>query len=159
RVFGISGWYDGDNSRGVLLQQMGLSLESYAGAFDVRSNLYFPVGPLTRQTGLSLLPGSTQFQGDNLVYDLSRSWITAMKGFDAEIGRILPGQFLQDHGVAVYGGGYHFTDHEGDEITGASGRIQANLIAGLDTQLQVTYDNFFRTRVFFGLSWTFGALH
>src|SRR5262249_51167267 len=101
RVFGISGWYDGDNSRGVLLQQMGLSLESYAGAFDVRSTLYFPVGPLTRQTGLSLVPGSTQFQGDNLVYDLSRSWITAMKGFDAEIGRILPGQFLQDHGVAV----------------------------------------------------------
>jgi hypothetical protein len=159
RVFGISGWYDGDNSRSVLLQQLGLSVESYADPFDIRSNFYLPVGPLTRQSGLSLVPGSVQFQGDNLIYDQLRSYIVAMKGFDAEIGGLLPGEFLHDHGVRVYGGGYHYSDDQGDRITGASARLVANFLGGLDAQMQVTYDNFFRTRIFVGVSYTFGALH
>jgi hypothetical protein len=159
RVFGISGWYDGDNTRSVLLQQLGLSVETYADPFDIRSNFYLPVGPLTRQSGLSLVPGTVQFQGDNLVYDQLRSYIVAMKGLDAEIGTLLPGEFLRDHGVRVYGGGYHFSDDQGDRITGASARLVANFVRGLDAQMQVTYDNFFRTRVFVGVSYTFGALH
>src|SRR5262245_44013899 len=159
RVFGISGWYDGDNTRSVLLQQLGLSVESYADPFDIRSNFYMPVGPLTRQSGLSLVPGSVQFQGDNLIYDQLRSYIVAMKGFDAEIGGLLPGEFLHDHGVRVYGGGYHYSDAQGDRITGASARLMANFLGGLDAQMQVTYDNFFRTRIFVGVSYTFGALH
>jgi hypothetical protein len=159
RVFGVSGWYDGDNTRGFLFQQLGLSLETYADAFDVRSNLYLPIGPLTRQSGLSLIPGSTQFVGNNLVYNQLQSYVVAMKGFDAEIGRGLPGEFLVDHGVRAYAGGYHFTNDQGDSITGASARLQANFIAGLDAGVQVTYDNFFKTRAFVGISYTFGALH
>lgn len=159
RVFGISGWYDGDNTRRVLFQQLGLSLESYGEAFDVRSNLYLPVGPISRQTGLSLVNGSTQFQGDTVVYDQFRSWIVAMKGVDAEIGTVLPFEFAEEHAMRVFGGGYYFNDNQGDSITGASARIQANLIAGLDMQGQVTYDNFFKTRAFLGFSYTFGALH
>lgn len=159
RVFGASAWYDGDNSRNVLFQQAGLSFESYARALDLRSNLYLPVGPITRQTSLTLVNGSTRFQGDNLVYDQYRSWYTAMKGFDAEVGVPLPGDFAQDQGIRLYGGGYHFVDNEGDSITGASARLIANVISGLDAQLQITYDPHFQTRAFFGVSWTFGALH
>ncbi len=159
RVFGISGWYDADNTRSVFLQQLGLSLETYAGPFDLRSNFYLPVGQTTRQSGLSLVPGTTQFQGDNLAYDQLRSYVVAMRGLDAEIGRLLPGEFCDEHGIRAYGGGYYYNNSQGDQITGASARIQANLIAGLDTQLQVTYDNFFKSRIFFGLSYTFGALH
>ncbi len=159
RVFGASGWYDGDNTRSVLLQQLGLSLESYGQAFDVRSNLYLPVGPLTRQTNLSLVNGSTQFQGDNLYYSQYQSWVTALKGVDAEIGRVLPFEFAEEHGLRLFAGGYHFSDDQGDSITGASGRFQVNLLAGLDMQGQVTYDNFFKTRAFLGIRYTFGALH
>jgi hypothetical protein len=159
RVFGVSGWYDGDNTRRVLFQQAGVSLESYGQEFDVRSNWYLPVGPLSRQTGLTLVNGSTQFQGDNVVYDQFRSWIVAMKGFDAEIGRVLPFEFAEEHGLRVFGGGYYFKSNEGDSITGGSARFQVNLVAGLDMQGQVTYDNFFKTRAFLGISYTFGALH
>lgn len=159
RVFGISGWYDGDNTRNLLFQQLGLSLESYAGPFDVRSNLYLPVGPTSRQSYLNLISGSTQFQGDNLFYSQNRWWTAALKGFDAEAGIPIPGEFSDEHGLRVYGGGYHFSDDQGDSITGASGRIQANLVGGLDAQVQVTYDNFFKTRAFVGVSYTFGALH
>ncbi|HLJ10809.1 MAG TPA: right-handed parallel beta-helix repeat-containing protein, partial [Planctomycetaceae bacterium] len=159
RVFGISGWYDGDNTRRVLFQQLGLSLESYAGPFDFRSNLYLPVGPTQRQTALSLIGNSTHFVGDNVVYDQFRSWYAAMKGFDMEAGIPIPGEFARDRGIRIYGGGYHFVDNQGDSITGGSARVQANLIAGLDAQVQVTYDNFFQTRAFVGISYTFGALH
>ena len=34
RVFGISGWYDADGTRDDYYQQLGLSLETYAGPFD-----------------------------------------------------------------------------------------------------------------------------
>jgi hypothetical protein len=159
RVFGISGWYDGDNTRRVLFQQLGLSLESYGQAFDVRSNLYLPVGPLSRQTNVALVNGSTQFQGDNLYYSQYQSWITAMKGVDAEIGRVLPFEFAEEHGLRLFGGGYYFKDDQGDSITGGSARFQVNLLAGLDMQGQVTYDNFFKTRAFLGIRYTFGALH
>jgi hypothetical protein len=158
RVFGASGWYDGDNTRNFLLQQLGLSLESYAGPFDVRSNLYYPIGPTTRQNSLFAVNGSAQFQGDNLVFSQFRSWFSALKGFDAEAGIPLPGEFLEERGTRLYGGGYHFSDSQ-NSITGASVRLQSNLIAGLDAQVQVTYDNFFQTRAFVGFSYTFGALH
>jgi hypothetical protein len=159
RVFGASGWYDGDNSRDVLFQQAGLSLESYSQTFDFRTNVYLPVGPSTRQTALSLVNNSTRFDGDNLVYSQYRAWYAAMKGFDMEAGVPIPGEIAQDMGLRVYGGGYYYRDDQGNSITGGSGRVQANLIAGLDAQVQVTYDNYFQTRAFAGISWTFGALH
>jgi hypothetical protein len=158
RIFGASGWYDGDNTRHFLLEQLGLSLESYGGPFDVRSNLYYPIGPTTRQSALSLVNGSAQFVGDNVAFTQFRSWFSALKGVDAEAGIPLPGEFFEERGTRFYAGGYHFWDNQ-NTITGASVRLQSNLIAGLDGQVQVTYDNFFQTRAFVGLSYTFGALH
>ena len=159
RVFGASAWYDGDNTRNVLFSQTGLSLESYSQNLDFRTNFYLPVGPTTRQTALSLVNNSTAFSGDNLVYSQYRAWYAAMKGFDMEAGVPVPGEIAHDMGFRIYGGGYYYQDNDGNSITGASARMQANLIAGLDAQVQVTYDNFFQTRAFAGLSWTFGALH
>jgi hypothetical protein len=159
RVFGASGWYDGDNSRRVLFQQAGLSLESYSRDLDFRTNVYLPVGPLTRQTALSVVNNSIAFSGDNLVYSQYRAWYAALRGFDMEVGVPIPGEIAEDMGFRIYGGGYYFRDDSGNSITGGSARMQANLIAGLDAQVQVTYDNFYQTRAFAGISWTFGALH
>ncbi|HEY2253983.1 MAG TPA: inverse autotransporter beta domain-containing protein, partial [Planctomycetaceae bacterium] len=159
RVFGASGWYDGDNTRSVLFQQAGLSLETLSQNLDFRTNLYLPVGPTSRQTALWLVNNSTAFSGNNLVYSQYRAWYTALKGFDMEVGVPIPGEIPEGMGMRLYGGGYHFQDNSGNSINGASARMQANLIAGLDAQIQVTYDNFFQTRLFGGISWTFGALH
>lgn len=159
RIFGVSGWYDADNSRNVYFQQIGLSLETYGQILDLRSNLYLPVGPTTRQSSLTLIDGSTQFQNNNVVYNQLRTWYSAMKGFDAEAGVPIPGQFAADHAIRIYGGGYHFKDDAGNDITGGSGRLQANLFSGLDAFVQVTHDNYFDTRGFVGVAWTFGPLH
>ena len=48
RVFGISGWYDADGTRDDYYQQLGLSLETYAGPFDFRTNFYLPIGQTDR---------------------------------------------------------------------------------------------------------------
>jgi hypothetical protein len=159
RVFGGSLWYDADDTRLLYFQQLGLSLESYGELIDLRSNFYLPVGPLKQQSSLALVNGSTQFVGDNVSYDQFRTWCVAMKGFDAEAGLSVPWDWARDMALRVYAGGYYFVDNQNDSITGVSARVTANIISGLDAQAQVTYDNFYQTRGFFGLSWTFGPLH
>jgi hypothetical protein len=159
RVFGGSIWYDADDTRLLYFQQLGLSLETYGEYVDFRTNFYLPVGPVSQQSSVTLVNGSTQFVGDNLSYNQYRTWSVAMKGFDAEAGLSVPWDWARDMALRVYAGGYYFVDNQSDSITGVSGRITANIISGLDAQVQVTYDNFYQTRAFIGLSWTFGPLH
>jgi hypothetical protein len=159
RVFGISGWYDADGTRDPYLQQLGLSLETYGRWWDFRANLYLPIGQTDQQTSLTPIASSSKFVGSNVVYDQLQGYIAAMSGFDCEVGVPIPGKFAEDHNVRIYGGYYYFSDDHGDHISGGSARIQANLYEGVDASVQVTNDNYFDTRAFFGLSWTFGPLH
>lgn len=158
RVFGISGWYDADGTRDDYFQQLGLSLETYAGPFDFRTNFYLPIGQTDRQNSLGLLNNSTRFVGNNVAYDQIESFTAAMRGLDMEAGVPIPGQFARAHAMRVYGGWYYFADDQGDNILGGSARIQATLAYGLDTSVQITNDNFYNTRAFFSLQWTFGPL-
>jgi Right handed beta helix region len=159
RVFGISGWYDADGTRDPYFQQLGLSLETYGRWWDFRTNLYLPIGQTDDQTSLTPISNSSRFVGSNVVYSELQGYIAAMGGVDMEFGIPIPGKFAEDHNVRVYGGWYYFVDDQGDHITGGSARIQANLYQGVDASVQVTNDNFYDTRAFFSLSWTFGPLH
>jgi hypothetical protein len=159
RVFGISGWYDADGTRDPYFQQLGLSLETYGRWWDFRTNLYLPIGQTDDQTSLTPISNSTRFVGNSVVYSELQGYIAAMRGVDMEFGVPIPGKFAEDHNVRVYGGWYYFVDDQGDHITGGSARIQANLYQGVDASVEVTNDNFYDTRAFFSLSWTFGPLH
>jgi hypothetical protein len=44
RFVGASVWYDLDDTTSELFQQLGISLESCGSLWDVRTNLYFPIG-------------------------------------------------------------------------------------------------------------------
>jgi hypothetical protein len=158
RVFGISGWYDADGTRDDYFQQLGLSLETYGGPFDFRTNFYLPIGQTDRQNSLAMINNSARFAGNNVVYDQIDSFTAAMRGLDMEVGVGIPGQFARHHALRVYAGWYYYNDDQGDNIVGASARIQANVASGLDTSVEITNDNFFNTRAFFTLSWTFGPL-
>ena len=159
RVVGISGWYDADGTRDNYLQQVGVSLETYGKWFDFRTNIYVPVGQTDQQTSLSAVANSSQFVGSHVVYDQMQGYIAAMTGVDFEAGIPIPGKFAEDHNLRIYGGWYYFVDDRGDHIAGGSARIQANIYQGIDASVQVTNDNFFDTRAFVGVSWTFGPLH
>ncbi len=158
RIFGVSLWYDGDGTRDLYFQQVGLSLETY-GAIDFRTNLYFPVGQTYQQSSQSVVNGSPRFSGENLAYDQLTSYLSAMRGIDFEAGVGIPGRFAEDHGIRAYLGGYFYNDEQSDSILGISGRVQANIWSGLDASVQVTNDNYFNTRAFVNVSWTFGPLH
>lgn len=158
RIFGASLWYDGDGTRDLYFQQVGLSLETY-GFIDFRTNLYFPVGQTSQQSGQSIVNGSQRFTGNNLAFDTLTTYLAAMRGVDFEAGIGIPGHFAEDHGVRAYLGGYYYDDDEGDHILGISGRVQANIWSGLDASVEVTNDNYFNTRAFVNVSWTFGPLH
>ncbi|HBH53593.1 MAG TPA: hypothetical protein DDY91_17035 [Planctomycetaceae bacterium] len=158
RVYGGSLWYDIDNTRDLLFQQVGLSLETYGSDFDVRGNAYLPVGPQTHQDSLYMVPGSLAFSGQNLVYTQNRGWYAAMKGVDLEAGIPVPGSIAESIDLRVYGGGYFYHNSYHD-IPGVSTRARAAVLPGLDLELQVTYDSFFETRAFAGISWTLGPLH
>jgi hypothetical protein len=159
RIFGASLWYDADGTRDEYFQQMGLSLETYGSWVDFRTNFYLPVGQTTQQSSSAMVTGSAQYVGENLVYNQLNTYLAAMRGVDMEIGVRLPGRFAEDHGIRVYGGWYYYEDDLNDHILGASARIQANIASGLDASIQVTNDNYFDTRAFLNVSWTFGPLH
>lgn len=158
RIFGASLWYDVDDTRSLMFQQVGLGLETYGTDWDLRGNAYLPVGPESRQDSLQLLPGSLRYEGQNLAYSQSRGFYTAMTGFDAEFGIPVPGSIAESIDLRVYGGGYYYTN-DYHNIPGASARMRASLLPGIDIEVQVTHDSFFETRAFAGLSWTFGPLH
>jgi hypothetical protein len=158
RVFGVSGWYDADGTRDDYFQQLGLSLETYSGPFDFRTNFYLPVGQTDRQNSLAVVDNSARFAGNNVVYNELETFTAAMRGLDMEAGIGIPGEFATQHSLRAYAGWYYFVDDQGDHIVGASARIQANLASGLDAAVQVTNDNFYDTRAFVTLSWTFGPL-
>jgi Right handed beta helix region len=158
RVFGISGWYDADGTRDDYFQQLGLSLETYGGPFDFRTNFYLPIGQTDRQNSLAIINNSSRFVGNNVVYDQIDTFTAAMRGLDMEVGVGLPGQFARHHALRVYAGWYYFNDDQGDNIVGVSGRIQGTIASGLDASVEITNDNFFDTRAFATLSWTFGPL-
>ncbi len=159
RVFGASLWYDGDGTRDQYFQQLGLSLETYGTWLDFRTNFYLPVGQTTQQSSADLVTGSPRFVGESLVYDQLNTYLAAMRGLDMEVGCLLPGSFAKEHGIRAYGGWYYYGDDLGDHILGVSARLQANIASGLDASIQVTNDNYFDTRAFLGVSWTFGPLH
>lgn len=158
RIFGASLWYDLDDTRSLLFQQVGLGWETYGTDWDLRGNAYLPVGPESRQESLQLVPGSLRYEGQNLAYSQSRGFYTAMAGFDGELGIPVPGSIPESIDLRVYGGGYYYTN-EYHNIPGASARMRASLLPGIDVDLQLTHDSFFETRAFAGLSWTFGPLH
>ena len=103
--------------RDEYFQQVGLSLETY-GFIDFRTNLYFPVGQTTQQSGTSIISGSQRFVGQNLAFDTLTTYLAAMRGLDFEAGVGLPGRFSQDHGIRAYLGGYYYDDDDGDHILG-----------------------------------------
>ncbi len=159
RIFGASVWYDGDGTRDDYFQQVGISLETFGKWLDFRTNVYLPVGQTTQQSTSGVVAGSAQYVGENLTYAQLNTYLAAMTGFDMEAGVQIPGHFAEEHGLHLYGGWYYYGDSQGDHIVGASARVQANIAYGLDASVQITNDNYFDTRAFVGVSWTFGPLH
>jgi hypothetical protein len=157
RIFGVNFFWDNDSTSGVRYEQLGFGIETYGQYFDARANAYFPYGTTTKLLGSQLVSGSQRFSEHFLLYDITNTFGSALKGADAEIGVPLPGRVLQRHDVRLYAGGYYYDSDVTGSFGGWSGRLQGNLIPSLQLQLMVTNDRVFDTNVVFAVNWSYGG--
>ncbi len=155
RYFGASLWYDRDGSRTSIFEQTGLSFESIGEYFDLRTNLYYPIGTKERQLDLRLNPGSLRFQDYNLLFDQTRVVGEALKGLDMEAGIPIRQEWAMKHNARLYGGWYYYKSERTDDVIGWKLRTEATLVPSVKMDLSLLDDEVFGTSVNFGVSWTF----
>ncbi|WP_198000735.1 beta strand repeat-containing protein [Gimesia fumaroli] len=157
RIFGSSVYYGRDDSSTKIFQQLVLNVETMGRYWDANGNFYLPFGTRQKELNLEFNEGSQRFSGFNVLYDQTRTLGTAMRGFDAEIGVPIWGQLAQKHEARIYAGTYHFAATGSEDVWGWSGRIQANPLPNVLTELSITNDATFNTNVFFNITWNFAG--
>lgn len=155
RFLGAALYFDRDGSRGQNFEQLTVSLESIGTNYDWRMNIHMPFGAERREIDNSFNAGSARFQDRNLVFDSTRTFANAYKGFDMELGFPLHNKLANKHDVRAYVGGYLFRDDVLNDIAGWKTRLAGNVVPSIDWNLELTRDNTFDTRIQFGASWTF----
>ncbi len=148
-VLGGNGYFDRDDLSGTYLNQWGLGAELLANGWEARGNYYQTFGNTLSLTDQSVKSGSGAFQGENLTYTRVDSFALGMKGFDAEAGFLLPGDFSQKIDLRAFGGGYYYEGETVDGFAGWSTRLQADIARWLELGLKVTDDQQFNTTVSF----------
>ncbi len=150
RFFGTSFWYDIDDTTGELFHQVGVSLETCGPVWDVRSNLYLPVGDDRQDYGTTL--GNPRFAGNDIRYDVFREYGEAMKGADFEYGLLLPFEATRAHNVRAYAGAYYFAGDTLPDIVGWKTRVEGYLTDHVALEAELTDDGTFGTNVTLGVS-------
>ncbi|MBX3441975.1 MAG: right-handed parallel beta-helix repeat-containing protein [Planctomyces sp.] len=158
--YGGSFWYDVDDTSDLLFHQVGLSFEAMIEGWEVRSNMYLPVGDTRKAHGAAVL--DARFVGNQILFDSTRSFGTAMKGVDIELGYGVPLDVLGwDSTVRGFVGGYFFDGSSVDNINGFKTRGELVLNNFVTTQIAYTTDQTFGDNVMVGMQFEFpwGASH
>ena len=156
RYFGVAFYYDRDDSRKTneAFEGYTLSAETRGQNFDLSANFYLPED-VTRTLSLDVTPGSERFSGNFLVFGLTRTLGTTMKGVDMELGVPVRTGWAQQHNVRLHGGWYHFQNPDVDNIWGWKTKVSGELFNNLNLQAELTSDETFKTNVQLGVSYTF----
>jgi hypothetical protein len=150
RVFGVTGWYDGQETNlNNYFNQLGVSFESLGEQIDFRMNVNIPLeneksGDIMIDTG-----EVSYFQNFLTVGTLIPSDV-ALRIVDFEVA---PRIF--DLNAWVYGGGYQM-DGNGVSDFGAKGGVRGYVTNDLAVDLGVQNDNVFGTNTVFQIIWTPG---
>lgn len=155
-VFGLSGYFDRDQHTGAHFNQWGIGAELLSHNWEWRGNMYQPFGTRTESVAVDVVPDSTTFVGDQILFDQVETFAAALDGFDTELGFLLPGRFAADHQIRAFGGAYHY-EAAAVDFTGWKARLQGNLFDWLEMNVQVTNDSEFDTNVTFGVAVNLGG--
>lgn len=154
-LWGLSVWYDIAEQRRFSYQQVGLSIESLGIDWDMRANVYIPVGDSRNLVSLTDYYGPV-FRNFNM-YLLQTRWEErAYKGADLEIGRRILGEPFGPH-LNLYGGFYAYDSDgpSGYTFSGGRARLMAQLLPDLQLHLAVSHDSQYETNVTAGATWWF----
>ncbi len=163
---GMMSWYGGnifydiDNTTGELFHQIGFGLEAAIEVLELRANFYLPVGDTEKQFSNGTL--AARFENNQLLFDSTSRFGSAMKGLDFEAGSSLPvpvGPFGSD--LRGYVGGYFFNGGDADSITGFKARAELDINHAVTTQLAYTNDGTFGSNLMVGaqIEFPWGARH
>ncbi|HVJ86766.1 MAG TPA: right-handed parallel beta-helix repeat-containing protein [Caulifigura sp.] len=147
--YGGNIFYDVDNTTGELFHQIGFGFEAAIEIIELRTNFYIPVGDTEKQFSRGTL--AARFENNQLLFDSTSRFGTAMKGVDFEVGSGLPvpvGPFGSD--LRGYVGGYFFNGGDADNITGFKARAELDITHTVTTQLLYTNDGTFGSNVMVG---------
>ena len=150
RVYGITGWYDGQETNlNNYFNQLGVSLESLGQFVDFRLNANIPLE--------NMKSGDTIIETDDVTYTgnfLTLGTIVptdvALRVVDFEVA---PRIF--DLNAWVYGGGYQM-DGDGISDFGAKGGVRGYVTNDLAVDVGVQDDDVFGTNTVFQVIWTPG---
>ena len=161
RIYGGYIGYDTRDTGHKFFQQLGLGFESLGEVWDVRANVYLPLGDRRQQvdvvdTGLVLT--DTRFNGHFLLFDLFRErnvrFESAATSFDLEAGgRIAK---LRDRGeIRLYGGPYYYSAPGSPEVLGWRTRAEIRPNQHVNFGLGFQTDGLFGTNLLFSVGATF----
>jgi hypothetical protein len=140
RIFGINAYWDWRDTGTTGFSQIGVGLESLGPLVDFRANAYIP--------DIDSLDGTTssEFVGHRLILNKQ----LAMTGFDAEMGvSVLNEDRWQ---LKLFGGGYYFDGHKGENAGGWRFRAETNLDQQYFVDARVQHDKVFGTTASVGVA-------
>jgi trimeric autotransporter adhesin len=141
RIFGVSGWYDIDDTHNQSYTRAGLQLESIGRYLEVRggADIVLDTNRLTLNQGFT--GDAPLFQGNNVAFNfLNTSELAYDTGY-IEAGGPMP--FLGRYGVNAYAGAYYLWHDDSEEALGWRLRTSAALTRDVQVGMNLTNDDVF----------------
>ncbi|MCI0639291.1 MAG: inverse autotransporter beta domain-containing protein [Gemmataceae bacterium] len=155
-VAGVNAFYDGRNTDLRWYHQAGLGWELLGRAWELRGNVYIPVGPQRFSFG-STGSVTPQFVGTNIAFDRVVRLESTMGGADIELGRQLPAALASVRNSA-YLGFYHYSNDLVQTANGVRGRLEGWIGENVSLHLAVQNDAVFDTTVTGGVGLHWGGV-
>ncbi|MBU6234991.1 MAG: inverse autotransporter beta domain-containing protein [Alphaproteobacteria bacterium] len=126
-IAGANIWYDRRHTDlGTNFNQVTVGAEWLGDEWDARANVYIPLNK--KKDYIGAVAGGGGFTGTQIVAFSNQNLTEeALTGVDLEFGWRLPLMDAYTDSTRVYGGGYHFTGDDADDVTGYRVRITSDI--------------------------------
>ena len=142
-IAGANVWFDRRHTDlGTNFNQVTVGAEWFSDSWDAKVNAYVPLNSKKRYSGASTSTGGG-FTGTQIVANTVNSLITeeALAGADVEFGWRLPLMDAYTDSTRIYGGGYHFTGDDADDVTGYRARIASDITEDMQLGARFQHDD------------------
>ncbi|MDA0833754.1 MAG: inverse autotransporter beta domain-containing protein [Planctomycetota bacterium] len=154
QLIGVSAFFDSDQTPSEnRYDQLTFGVEWIDQNFELRSNVYLPTNSDSNQIGVLPTGMTPFFEGNQILFQDTGLFENAMKGVDLEYGMPLLGYSW----ARGYVGTYYYNTPTDDDLVGFRGRLFFNFTNDIATEVAVTDDSLFGTRITVGVQITFSG--
>lgn len=128
-VLGAHGWIDRRHTEsGATFHQATVGLEALGRDLDARANAYLPLSDGKTYGSTGTAHGGPYLASSGVFFDTAGFLREVpLGGFDLELGLRVPAFTARVDSIRVYGGGYHFSGEDVEDVTGFRARISADV--------------------------------